>query len=327
MKFGPAKTTDALGAILAHSIGLANGRLRKGKVLGDADIERLLNEGITEVTVARLEAGDVDEDSAAKRLAAAILRGSEGLTATTPTTGRVNLLSEVIGIAEINAEAIGRINAIDPMITVATVPPWQRLDAGGMAATVKIISYGVAEAAMIAAERAAEGALTLRPVKCRNAVLIQTIVPGDDGEKGHEAIFARLDRLGLSHGPKIVVPHEEVALAEALTGAGADLILILTGSATSDIRDVAPAALQRAGGRVNHFGMPVDPGNLLFTGQLGNAEVIGLPGCARSIALNGTDWVLERLACGLKIGRDEITAMGVGGLLKEIPARGRLRRA
>jgi molybdenum cofactor cytidylyltransferase len=67
--------------------------------------------------------------------------------------------------------------------------------------------------------------------------------------------------------------------------------------------------------------MPVDPGNLLFHGALQGRPVIGLPGCARSPALNGADWVLERMACGLALDDDEIAAMGVGGLLKEIPSR------
>ena len=99
----------------------------------------------------------------------------------------------------------------------------------------------------------------------------------------------------------------------------------MTGSATSDLHDVAPEAVRRAGGQVERFGMPVDPGNLLFTGRIGTRPVIGLPGCARSPALNGADWVLERLACGLEVGDDDIAAMGVGGLLKEIPLRPQLR--
>ena len=53
--------------------------------------------------------------------------------------------------------------------------------------------------------------------------------------------------------------------------------------------------------------------------------MVGLPGCARSPALNGADWVLERLACGLAVTDDDIAAMGVGGLLKEIPIRPQLR--
>jgi molybdenum cofactor cytidylyltransferase len=73
--------------------------------------------------------------------------------------------------------------------------------------------------------------------------------------------------------------------------------------------------------------MPVDPGNLLFFGELNGKPVIGLPGCARSPALNGADWVLERILCGVTVTPDDIAAMGVGGLLKDIPLRGRLRNA
>jgi molybdenum cofactor cytidylyltransferase len=103
------------------------------------------------------------------------------------------------------------------------------------------------------------------------------------------------------------------------------MVLILTGSATSDLHDTAPEALRRAGGVVERFGMPVDPGNLLFLGSLAGRAVVGLPGCARSPALNGADWVLERLACGIAVSGAEIAAMGVGGLLKEIPTRPQLR--
>jgi molybdenum cofactor cytidylyltransferase len=71
--------------------------------------------------------------------------------------------------------------------------------------------------------------------------------------------------------------------------------------------------------------MPVDPGNLLFHGHQGGRPVIGLPGCARSPALNGADWVLERLACGIDLTDADIAAMGVGGLLKEIPIRPQAR--
>jgi len=105
-----------------------------------------------------------------------------------------------------------------------------------------------------------------------------------------------------------------------------DLILILTGSATSDEHDTAPAALRQAGGHVARFGMPVDPGNLLFYGKLGDRPVIGLPGCARSIALNGADWVLSRVVCGCPPNDTDFAQMAIGGLLKEIPTRPQPRR-
>jgi molybdenum cofactor cytidylyltransferase len=110
-----------------------------------------------------------------------------------------------------------------------------------------------------------------------------------------------------------------------LLRAGGDMVLILTGSATSDLYDTAPQAVRAAGGNVLRFGMPVDPGNLLFLGDLDGRPVVGLPGCARSPALNGADWVLERLACGISVSGADIAAMGVGGLLKEIPIRPQLR--
>ena len=103
--------------------------------------------------------------------------------------------------------------------------------------------------------------------------------------------------------------------------AGMDLLLIAGASAITDRRDVIPAAITGSGGKIIHFGMPVDPGNLLLLGELGARPVLGLPGCARSPKVNGFDWVLRRLVADLPIGQADIMAMGAGGLLKEIPTR------
>ena len=133
--------------------------------------------------------------------------------------------------------------------------------------------------------------------------------------------------MGVPMLPDVAVPHDIAPLATAISQSEAEVILILTGSATSDLYDTAPEALRAAGGEVTHFGMPVDPGNLLFFGKLGERPVIGLPGCARSPALNGADWVLERMLCGIEVSPREISAMGVGGLLKEPPSRPRPRES
>jgi molybdenum cofactor cytidylyltransferase len=195
-----------------------------------------------------------------------------------------------------------------------------------MVATVKVIAYGVPRASVEGAAQVGQAALWLRPVRLRTAALIQTVTDADDGATGHRAIEQRLQSLGVAMQAKRLIPHREGDLAAALADTrGADLILILTASATSDPQDVAPGALRRAGGTVERFGLPVDPGNLLFLGQLHGRPVIGLPGCARSPALNGADWVMERVICGVPVTSADIAAMGVGGLLKEIPQRGRLR--
>ena len=135
----------------------------------------------------------------------------------------------------------------------------------------------------------------------------------------------RLESLGYDLNDVAVVPHETAAVADAL-GAPADLYLVLGASATSDRDDVVPAAVVTAGGRIERFGMPVDPGNLLLLARLGDVPVVGLPGCARSPALNGVDWVLERLSARVPVASDDVAAMGVGGLLKEMPERPQPRR-
>ena len=120
------------------------------------------------------------------------------------------------------------------------------------------------------------------------------------------------------------MPHERAALARALEEvlkAGAELVIVFGASAIADRRDVIPAALEAIGGRIEHFGMPVDPGNLLMIGDAGGRPVLGAPGCARSPKENGFDWVLMRLLAGLPVPREDITGLGVGGLLMEIVTR------
>lgn len=327
MRFGPVPLGQALGAVLAHSVQLPQGRLRKGLVLEPAHLAALAAAGLAEVIVARPGPGDVAEDAAALRLAQALT--GPGLRIQPVGTGRVNLHAEGPGVLRIDPQAIHAANAADPMITVATLPEWQRVEAGTMAATVKIIAYAVPGAALERACAAGKGALALCPPVLRDAVLVETLIgEGPAPPKGARVTAARLERLGLRLAAHLTVPHRTGALAEALrTAPPADLMLILTGSATSDPMDVAPQALRQAGGQVDHVGMPVDPGNLLFLGALAGRPVIGLPGCARSPALNGADWVLERVVCGLPVGAAQIMRMGVGGLLTEIPTRPRPRAA
>ena len=328
MKFGAVQPATALGAVLAHSLTVAGRRLRKGQVLTAGDIETIVASGVEQVTVARLEPGDVTEDAAALRLAKALVPDpvAAGLSLSKPFTGRVNLLSDGPGVVILDVAALEALNAVDPMITLATVAPFHQMADGGMAATIKIISYAVPETALRRACELARGAIRLARPVLRTADLIITEIPGGAGDKGRTAIAARLDALDVDLRQVMQIPHTETALAQALGQSDADLSLILTGSATSDINDVAPAALRLAGGQILLFGMPVDPGNLLFLGDLSDRPVIGLPGCARSPALNGADWVLARVVCGVSVTSADIAAMGVGGLLKEIPTRPQPRR-
>lgn len=330
MQFGPVPLNQALGAVLGHSVPLPDGRLRKGLQLGRDDLARLAAAGVSEVTVARLDPGDVPEDAAASRLAQALVPDPEGqgLTLSAAFTGRVNLNATGPGVAQVDVAAVQALNRLHPAITLATLAPLTRVTAGTLTGTVKIIAYAVPEPVLRQACLVAQGAIRLCPVVRQTASLILTEVPGMDAKlaaKGRKAVEARVRALGMRLIDVVTVPHHPGAVAGALRLAAGEIVLILTGSATSDLHDTAPEGLRLAGGKVTRFGMPVDPGNLLFVGDLAARPVIGLPGCARSPALNGADWVLERLACGLVVGDDEIAAMGVGGLLKEIPIRPQAR--
>ena len=330
MRFGPVPLSEALGAILAHSVGGGEGRLRKGSVLVADDLLRLAEWGVAEVTVASLDPGDVSEDRAAAALARALVPdpAAQGLSVSAAFTGRVNLNAVGPGIVAVDVAAVQALNRVEPAITLATLAPFSRVGRGTLAGTVKIIAYAVDGAALTRACDLARGAIRVVPVMRRTAGLILTEVPGQDpklGVKGRRAMETRVRALGMRLAGVSVVPHEAGAIAAALAACEGEMLMILTGSATSDLNDTAPQAVRLAGGHVARFGMPVDPGNLLFLGSLGVRPVIGLPGCARSPALNGADWMLERLACGLAVTDDDIAGMGVGGLLKEIRIRPQLR--
>lgn len=322
MRFGPVPTAEALGHILAHSEMGAQGKIPKGRMLTADDLAALSH--LPSLTTAVPEPGDILENPAAQALAE-VLQG-EGLALTQPHAGRVNLTAAIPGIVTLDPAAILALNLLDPAITLATLPPLSRVEPGTLVGTVKIITYAVAGATLARALSLAPR-LAIAPVTRKTATLILTFTETPDKllQKGRDAVARRLSRLGIALHATHRLPHDEAAIAEALTSATTDLILILTGAATSDAHDTAPQALRRAGGQVQRFGMPVDPGNLLFLGSLGPRPVIGLPGCTRSPALNGADWVLERLACGMTLTDPDIAAMGVGGLLKEIPQRGQLR--
>ncbi len=330
MIFGRISVDDARGAILAHSLKVGTGHIAKGTTLQDAEVYALRAAGIGEVVVARLDENDVEENDAATRLAHALIPDpiASGIRITNAGAGRVNLYASHAGIACIDATAIHSLNAVDPMITLATLSPYMRVDAGTMIATIKIISYAVPESALTQAQRAAAGALYVAAPAYQTATLIETQVgPDMPAQKGRRVTAERLGRFGVELTDRVVVDHDQGAIAAAILEAPGEFVLILTASATSDVSDEAPEGLRQAGGMVEAYGMPVDPGNLLFFGSILDRPVIGLPGCARSPALNGADWVLERLLCGVTLTQADIQAMGVGGLLKEIPTRPRPRAA
>ncbi|MGB1212945.1 MAG: NTP transferase domain-containing protein [Pikeienuella sp.] len=332
MIFGPTPLADAAGAILAHSLTLDGKRYGKGKTISEADIAAFRAAGLQSVITARPAHDDMGEDAAAKAVAGALVKDATDVSVSAPFTGRVNVFAEDHGLLRVDAKAINAANAVDEAVTIATLPDHARVSPRQMVATIKIIPYAARTRAVDAVQEILTGANSLRlyPRTVKTASVFLTRTAGMKDKllnKGGAAVAARLTALGVNGGTPLVTPHTTEALANALRGADGDMIVILGGSATADRHDIAPAAVIAAGGRIERFGMPVDPGNLLFIGTLDGRPVVGLPGCARSPKLNGADWVLERVVSGISVTDSDIQTMGVGGLLKEIPSRPQPRAA
>ena len=323
---------------MAHSLLAGERMIRKGTVLDAEMIEALRAAGRSEVVAAQLEPGDVPEDIAADRLAHAVL--SPLLARSRAATGRVNLLAETPGLLLVDAAKIDRLNAIDEALTIGTLPNHAVVAPKDLVATIKVIPFAVRGTVLTVAETLARQggpALTLAPFNRLRVGLVVTELPGlkdSVTEKTIAATEARVTRLTGALLPPVHCPHDEVSIARALEGliagkAGpevgvqdgdqppADLLLVVGASAVVDRRDVGPAGIVRAGGEILHFGMPVDPGNLICLGRIGARPALVLPGCARSPSLNGIDFVLTRLFAGLPVTSSVLMRMGVGGLLKE----------
>ncbi|HYZ61084.1 MAG TPA: molybdopterin-binding/glycosyltransferase family 2 protein [Acetobacteraceae bacterium] len=325
MIFGRIALDEAEGAVLAHTQRLPGRVLKKGSILDAAAVEALRAAGFDSVIAARLEPGDVPEDEAAGRLADALL--APGLVRSGAGTGRVNLGATKPGLLRVDAAAIDAINQVHEALTVGTLPDYAVVGPKEMVATIKVIPFAVPSGVVERAVAAAGPALQLHAFRPLKVGLVMTTLPGLKPSilaGTAEATASRVAGLTGTMLPPIECAHDEAPIADGLARLieqGADILLVAGASAVVDRRDVGPAGIVRAGGEIIHFGMPVDPGNLICLGRIGERPALVLPGCARSPKLNGIDFVLSRLFAGLELGGAEIARMGVGGLLKDVAAR------
>ena len=179
MKFGPVPVAEAEGAIAVHSIRQAGLVLKKGTLIGKAEVAALAAAGIGEIVVARLEPGDVSEDAAAAEIAAAL--AGDGVRVDRAFTGRANLFAEAAGVLVVDKDAVDRLNEVDESITFATLPAYKPVVAGEMIATVKIIPFAVAgdarDAALAAVRRSAP-LISVAPYRVRKIGVVSTLLPG-----------------------------------------------------------------------------------------------------------------------------------------------------
>jgi molybdenum cofactor cytidylyltransferase len=333
MKFGPVPVDNAAGHILGHNVADASGRraLRKGKSLTAEDIELLRSLGRESVYVARLEPGDVDEDSAAEMIAAALT--DAGLRLTKARTGRVNVYAEEIGVLRVDIARLEEINA-GPGVALATLHNHSDVRPGRMVATLKVVPFALERELVerVVAAAAANGpTLTVDRIEpARVGIILSGSAAAEErvtqGYLG--ALASRFEELGAAIESIDYVPlddeADEARLVETLERGFEqllDLILLAGETAIQDRHDIAPRAIERAGGEITCYGAPVDPGNLLLLAFKGETAILGAPGCARSPKANIIDLVLPRLLAGERLDAATITALGHGGLLEDVPER------
>ncbi|MEM9776809.1 MAG: molybdopterin-binding protein [Chloroflexota bacterium] len=349
MKFGAVPLEEAQGKILGHNIAGADGRraLRKGQPLSAEDLAKLARLGRDSVYVATPEVGDVAENEAAYRIACA--SAGANISVSKPTTGRSNLHAEQLGILRIDQERLMQVNMLDS-VTLATVGVNSVVLPKQMVATLKIISYGIPENVVREAERIghadtilnsqAEPLLRIDPLERKKVGMILSGSPSAEERivKGFEkSLRNRLNAWGSDLDAVEFVPLEDeqgekmlAAQINQLVDDGVDMIILAGETAIMDRHDIAPRAVERAGGRVTCFGAPVDPGNLLMlarhdeTGR--SVQIIGTPGCARSAKKNIVDLVIPRILVGDYLTKMDIVRMGVGGMLDDVKERGRARK-
>jgi molybdenum cofactor cytidylyltransferase len=322
----------AEGVILAHTLRLPGKTLKKGRVLSADDLAELQNSGIQRVSGVRLEADDVDENQAAQEVALAL--AGQQLDIGKPVAGRCYLYAKNDGLAHIDKAVIDAINLLDCGIYIATLSEQAECLQQQALASIKVIPFAIGRRQLdtcLELARGAGGAIALQAYRAASVALILTETTGlkesllcSTSRVTRERVSAMGGRMLFETRCDHSVEAIRSALEEALA-TGVDLVLVCGASITVDPADVVPAAIVDCGGTVDHFGMPVEPGNMLLLAHIDGRPVINLPGCSRSPKLNGLDWVMQRMAAGLPLGKTEILSMGVGGLIKDISHRWRMR--
>ncbi len=346
---------QASGCLLAHALRLpaktdlpAQADLPalswpKGQRLSADHCQALIARGVEQVAVIRPDPGDLGEDEAVQRLLPGLTHPS--LEWRSAPGGRLNAHARHRGLLLVNAAAVHRLNQHSEALGLATLAPERLVEAGTLIASLKVVPF-VVPAAVIDTARAGlendtrpanEGqhspllrvaAFVPRPIALIQTQLAQTKASVLD--KTEAVMRQRLSRLDCHVLACQRLPHQHEALCEALADCQTPLVLLMGASAVCDRGDLIPSVIEAVGGQIEHFGMPVDPGNLLVLARRArpgqsDQRLIILPGCARSPQDNGTDIVLQRELSQAPLDGAFLMSLGVGGLLKESAERGQAR--
>jgi len=314
-------TPDALvGRVLCHDVRDPAGKIAvaKGARVDDATARTLLATPWDEIHVIAPDPGDVHEEEAGQRLAAAVV--GDGVEVKGYTGGQWTLVASRRGLLRIRHEALAEVNAREGT-AVFTLFDGQPVDAGETVAKAKVTPLVIAGDTLDAIEatgRAAGGIVTVKPFLPRIVgVVARESLDARQRARFEDALRLKVDWFGARLLPiRFAGPSARSVADElhALHVEGAD-VLIVAGASALDPLDPVFGGLTLLGARMERHGAPAHPGSLLWVARWGDRSVVGMPTCGMFSQATTFDLVLPVILAGETVGNGEIAALGHGGLL------------
>lgn len=317
------KVEDAVGMELCHDItamydGFKGAAFKRGHVIREEDIPKLLDYGKRTVFVWEDNAGEIHEDDAARRMAA--MASVENAHYTDPAEGKVLLMADKRGMLRVDTALLREINSIGD-ITISTMPDHYPVETGARLASMRIVPLVTKEEQILRAEELCRGRklLELRPYK---KLKIGVVITGSEIYHGRiKDKFEPVVRKKMEAYPSeivgVTVCDDDldmiVSAANTHLEKGAEL-LIFTGGMSVDPDDLTPSAVRALGADVISHGVPSQPGNMTLVAYLGDVTILGVPGAAISMPTTIFDVLLPQVFTGDKLTKAELVNLGNGGL-------------
>lgn len=314
----------AVGAVLAHNVPRPEGKgflARKGQQLRAEDLAALEQAQGFRLHLLEIQAGDLHEEVAGARLAAAV--GGPGVRVRGFNGSQFDLVAAHRGLLRVDAERLARVNAQEG-VSVFTLFDSVPVDEGQELAGVKVTPYLIAEDVIRRAEDICSGGAPLCVYPFRSlsvGVLIPTRIDAATRSRFEVAMDQKLDWLGNKLGHLLAVDNQIDAYENAfqrLRSAGVDVIMT-AGASSIDPLEPLFLSLERAGAVIEKHGVPIDPGSLFWLACLPDGDrripVVGLSSCEMFSHKTILDIVLPRVFAGQPIGREYLVSLGHGGLL------------
>ncbi len=317
------RVEDAVGMQLCHDItamfdGFKGAAFKRGHVIREEDIPKLLDYGKQHIFVWEDTAGEIHEEDAARRLAAMV--PAAGWQCSEPNEGKIVFTAQERGMFRVNTALLRKINSIGD-ITITTLPDHYPVEIGARLASMRIVPIVTKEIQIIEAEELCKNTqlMELRPYKSRK---VGIIITGSEVYHGRikdkfEMVLRRKLKAFPSEICGVSICDDDlnmiVSAAREHIAAGAD-ILIFTGGMSVDPDDLTPTAIRQLGAEIITHGLPSQPGNMTLVGYLGGIAILGVPGAAISMPTTTFDVLLPQIFTGDKFTKAELVNLGSGGL-------------